>query len=45
MPLSSYEQAKKAKEQAKLLTGNEYEIIEYYKSSSYYIRRKPKQGK
>ena len=35
MPLSSYEQAKKAKELAELLTGNEYEIVEYYKSDKY----------
>jgi hypothetical protein len=42
MPLGTYQEAKKSKEPAESLTGKEYEIIEYYKSDEYYVRRKPK---
>jgi hypothetical protein len=42
MPLGTYQEAKKPKELRESLTGKEYEIIEYYKSGEYYVRRKPK---
>ena len=42
MPLGTYQEAKKSKELLESLTGKEYEIIEYYRSGEYYVRRKPK---
>jgi len=42
MPLGTYQEVKKSKELLESLTGKEYEIIEYYKSGEYYLRRKPK---
>jgi len=42
MPLCTYQEAQKAKELMESLMGNEYEIMEYYTSSQYYVRRKPK---
>jgi len=42
MPLGTYQEAKKSKELRESLTGKEYEIIEYYRSGEYYVRRKPK---
>jgi hypothetical protein len=42
MPLGTYQEAKKTKELSESLTGKEHEIIEYYRSGKYYVRRKPK---
>lgn len=45
MPLGTYQEAKGSKELLESLTGKEYEIIEYYRSGEYYVRRKPKRGR
>lgn len=45
IPLGTYQEAKKTKELLESLKGKEYEIIEYYKSDEYYVRRKPKRDK
>ena len=42
VPLGTYQEAKKSKKLLESFTGKEYEIIEYYKSGEYYVRRKPK---
>jgi len=45
MPLCTHEKAQKAKEQLESIGEDEYEIIEYYNSGYYYVRRKAKKGR
>jgi len=46
MPLCSLERACKMKKGLEAITGEEYQIIEYWgKSGLYYVRKKPKRRK
>jgi hypothetical protein len=44
MPLAERERAEGSKRLAELVSGNPYEVIEYYKSGKYYVRKKKRRA-